>query len=252
MDVIITADKPIAPRQTEIGGAVYIEDVRGRFVPEAMYHAAAQVKMEPAIVELNGRPGMMDATGKWVPIALVKPANVLEDEIVRKCIAFALDASASLSRLLGHTKFDLGSYDALLEQEYGVTKRGEKGNATYYSYDGLYRVQVQVATLIDFGPELHIAKSLVDECINDWSADSRVELQALVTRAFNVDQEGTLNRSEIYRLLRYEMSDPRWKRAMDAIRDAMRPIGSKEYIRFGRRADIKAKWETISLDFARA
>lgn len=252
MDVVITADKPAPTRTIEIDGAVYIEDVRGRFVPEAMYRASAQVKMEPAIIELNGRPGMMDATGKWVPIALVKPANVLEDEIVRKCIAFALDASASLSRLLGHTKFDLGSYDALLEQEYGVTKRGEKGNATYYSYDGLYRVQVQVATLIDFGPELHIAKSLVDECINDWSADSRVELQALVSRAFNVDQEGTLNRSEIYRLLRYEMSDPRWKRAMDAIRDAMRPIGSKEYIRFGRRADVKAKWETITLDFARA
>ncbi len=94
------------------------------------------------------------------------------------------------------------------------------------------KVQVQVAELIDFGPELQIAKKLVDECLNEWSADSRPEIQALVSDAFDTDKEGKINRAKIFMLLRHSIEDERWMRAMDAIRDAMRVTGSKEYVRF--------------------
>src|SRR3546814_2012080 len=111
----------------------------------------------------------------------------------------------------GHTFEDVNGLQALIAQEYGVTVGGRKGNITLTSFDGCEKVQVQVADLIEFGPELQAAKALVDECLSEWSADSRVELRALVSRVFNVDKEGQINRAELFMLLRFEIADERWR-----------------------------------------
>lgn len=114
------------------------------------------------------------------------------------------------------------------------------------------KVQVQVSDLIAFGPELQIAKSLIDECLTEWSADSRPEIQSIVMRAFNTDKEGQVNRSDVFMLLKLEILDPRWQSAMEAIRNAIRVTGSKEYVRFYRRATLEAEWQAITIDLAKA
>lgn len=204
------------------------------------------------VVELNGKPCMIDAGGRFVPLALVKAQHKLEDEMVRKIIGFAEELNAQIGRFRGHTMTDLGEFDALLAQEYGSKRGGRKGNRTYQSYDGLMRVQVQVSDTIDFGPELQIAKGLIDECLNEWSVDAPAELSAVVTRAFNTDKEGQINRAEVFTLLRLAIEDPRWVRAQDAIRDAMRVVGSREYVRFYRRSRREDRFEPITIDMAKA
>jgi len=116
----------------------------------------------------------------------------------------------------------------------------------------LFRVQVQVADHIDFGPQLQIAKELVDECLNEWAADARPEIRAIVTRAFNTDKAGQINRSEIFMLLRLEIEDARWRRAMDAIRAAMRVVGSKTYVRCSYRESLGDSWKPVTIDLAKA
>ncbi len=203
-------------------------------------------------VEVGGQTYMRDARGALVPLELVRASDQLEDEVVRKIAGFALSLSAQVARFKAHTFEDLGDFDALLLQEYGLTKGGPKGNRTYYSYDGLMRVSVRVADLIDFGPGLQIAKGLVDECLNEWAAEARAEIRAVVTRAFNTDKEGQINRSEIFTLLRLEIEDARWQEAMRAIREAIRVIGSKIYVRIERRRSQDAPWEAVTIDLARA
>lgn len=207
--------------------------------------------LDDGIIDVNGMDFMPDAKGSLVPLALIKPQHKLEDEIVRKVISFASDLSARINRFKGHTQVDLGMFDAMLAQEYEVSKGGKKGNCTYQTFDGLQKVVVQVSTHFDFGPELHTAKTLIDECINEWSEDGRPELQAIVKGAFNTDKEGEINRSEIFKLLRLNIEDERWMRAMDAIRNAMHETGSKEYIRFYQRDDIKDEWKSIKIDLAK-
>lgn len=204
------------------------------------------------IVVVNGKEYMPDAKGALVPLSLIKPQDKLQDEVVRKIMGHAVDLNAQISRFLGHSNTDLGDFDALLAQEYGAKIGGVKGNRTYQTIDGLMKVQVQVADQIDFGPELQIAKKLVDECLNEWSAEARPEIQSIVTRAFNTDQEGKINRSEIFMLLRREFDDPRWQRAMDAIRDAMRVTGTKQYMRFYRRDTVTDGWRAVTIDLAKA
>ncbi|MDF1778763.1 MAG: DUF3164 family protein [Rhizobiaceae bacterium] len=204
------------------------------------------------IIQFNGKPYMADAKGHLVPLENVKPADKLEDEVVRKISLFAQDLSAQIARFRGHTMTDLGEFDALLDQEYGAKKGGRKGNRTYQTFDGLMKVQVQVADYVDFGPQLQVAKTLIDECLNEWAADSGPEIRAVVTRAFNTDKQGQINRSEIFMLLRLEISDERWQRAMDAIREAMRVTGSKEYVRFYERARVTDGWKSVTIDLAKA
>lgn len=203
-------------------------------------------------VEVSGKTYMPDAKGNLVPVELVAPATQLEDETVRKIIGYAIALSEQVARFKGHTFEDLGALEALLGQEYGVTKGGAKGNKTFMSHDGLFKVQVQVTDHIDFGPQLQIAKELIDECLNEWAADSRPEIRAIVTRAFNTDKAGQINKSEIFMLLRLEIEDKRWLEAMRAIRDAMRVVGSKTYIRCYQRDSHDGAWRAVTIDLAKA
>lgn len=203
-------------------------------------------------VLVNGKAYMADAKGKLVPVETVKPADMLEDETVRKIMGYARDLSAQIDRFREHTFDDLGSFEALLAQEYGAAKGGAKGNKTFMSFDGLMKVQVQVQDAIDFGPQLQIAKGLVDECLTEWSADSRPEIRAVVTRAFNTDKAGKINRAEIFMLLRLAIDDPRWTKAMEAIRDAMRVVGSKTYVRCYERRGVEDGWTSVTIDLAKA
>ena len=205
-----------------------------------------------ALVEIEGRAYMRDAKGALVPADLVRPQDQLQDEVVRKIAGHFLALSAEVARFKQHCFDDISAFEALLAQEYGTTVGGAKGNKTLMTFDGLFKVQVQVADRIDFGPELQIAKGLVDECLNEWAADARDEIRAIVTRAFNTDKAGQINRAEIFMLLRLDIADARWRRAMDAIRDAMRVVGSTTYVRCYRRESIDAAWQAVTVDLAKA
>lgn len=195
---------------------------------------------------------MADAKGGLVPVELVKPEHILQDEVVRKIMGFAIDISDQVARFKAHTFEDLGDLEALLRQTYGVEQRGAKGNRTFMSHDGLMKISVQVSDNIDFGPELQIAKELVDECLNEWSEGARPEIRAVVTRAFNTDKAGQINRAEIFMLLRLGIEDERWQRGMQAIRDAIRVVGSKTYVRCYRRETFDGDWRAVTIDLAKA
>lgn len=203
-------------------------------------------------VIIDGVEHLIDQSGAKVPASVVKPQHVLEDDLVRREMGFAVALSEQLSRFRVHVNDNLGAFEALLAEQYGATVGGKKGNKTLMSFDGLMKITVQVADNVVFGPELQVAKGLVDECLNDWTASAGAELKAVVTRAFNTDKEGQINRAALYSLLRLEIEDERWKQGMQAIRDAMRVVGSKSYVRFYRRATSDAPWEPVTIDLAKA
>lgn len=208
--------------------------------------------LTPAEVLINGEAYMRDSKGGLRPTDLVRPMDKLIDETVRKIVGYGLPLADQITRFKGHIFDDIGALEAVLAQEYQSRLGGAKGNMTLTSYDGCLQVKVQVADHIDFGPELQVAKALIDECLNEWAAQARAELRAIVTRAFNTDKQGQINRSEIFMLLRLEIADERWVQAMRAIRDAMRIVGSKTYVRLYHRNSPTGAWQPISIDMAKA
>lgn len=196
---------------------------------------------------------LQDSKGRLVPEHMVKDHEKLEDQTVRKIIAFAEDLSAQIGRFKGHTFEDVATFLDVLSERYGQKKRGldGKGNVSLTTYDGSMRVQVRVADQLTFGPGLQVAKAMVDDCLRKWSADARPELQALVTEAFRTDKTGQVSREAVFRLLRVEIDDPDWQAAMEALRDSIRILGSKAYLRMQRRRP-DGGWATITVDLASA
>lgn len=205
-----------------------------------------------AFTTIDGRDYMRDSRGALVPAGLVKPAHLLEDQTVRKIHAFATDISEQVSRFRGHTVDDVVAFIELLSESYGGKRGGAKGNITLTSYDGCLKVVVQAQDIITFGPELQVAKGLVDKCITAWAEGANDNIRALVEHAFDVDKEGKINRAALLQLRRLDIADADWRAAMAALSDAMRVIGSREYVRFYRRDDPKGKWEAITVDLASA
>lgn len=211
-------------------------------------------KAKAGITLVNGKEYMTNADGGLTPLALVKPEDFMEDQMVRKIIGFAKPLSAELSRFKKHTRADIAEFDRLLEAKYGLVKRGRAGagNQKYRTIDGLMTVETRINKLIEFGPQLQIAKGLIDECLNEWTEDGRAEVRGLVTRAFKVDKAGQISKDAVFELFKVESDDQRWISAMEAINAAVRVIGSKEYLHFSFREDHDADWIRISLNIADA
>lgn len=204
------------------------------------------------IIEVAGDKYMRDGRGNLKVISQLKPQRLLEDEMVRKVMRFARELSDQIRRFKGHTFEDLAAFQSLLEQQYGAKAGGAKGNVTFSTFDETMKVEVKIADQIAFGPELQAAKKLVDECLVEWGADSHEALRSLVTNVFSVEKEGQINRGELFSLLALDVADERWQRAMEAIRDSIRVIGTKAYLRFRIREDANDNWSTVTIDLAAA
>jgi hypothetical protein len=207
---------------------------------------------DPAI-DLNGERFMRDAKGRLTPVDLVRPADMLEDQMVRKMLVYADALNQQIARFKGHAFDDVATFLDLLAERYGFKpKDGGKGNMTFVTYDGCMKVQVAVADTLAFGPELHVARGLIDQCIAEWAEGSRAEIRVLVEHAFEPNTEGQVSREAVFSLRKIDIDDPRWKSAIQAINDSIRVQGSKTYLRFYRRAKPTDRWENVTIDLASA
>jgi hypothetical protein len=205
---------------------------------------------EPNTKVIEGHLYWRDAKGGWMPDELIKPIDRMQDELVREICAEAVKVATAIVDFKVNAFGQIDAFSDLVAENYKATIGGKKGNITLLTYDGLTAVQVQVSDLQTFGPELQAAKQLVVECVQDWSSDSRAELRRIVLDAFDADKEGKINRSKLYGLLKLDIADERWQRAMTAIRDSIRVTGTKRYIRIRKRLAPDASWRTVSLNIA--
>lgn len=191
-----------------------------------------------------------DPQGRLVPEELISPLDKARDELVLELARIATEYSARLAEFKERVFGDLQSFVDLSVETYNVKPRGLKGNMTLYSFDGNYKIMYASHERLAFDERLQAAKACVDECILDWSKDSRAEIRALIQDAFQTDQEGHLRPGRILQLRRLKIDDPRWQQAMRAIGESVQVVGSKAYVRFYRRRGKTDQYDPISLDIA--
>ncbi len=196
---------------------------------------------------------MEDAKGRLIPENLVKPEHKLEDQLCRKIMGFADELNAQISRFKGHSFDDVYAFMDLLFEKYGVKRGGKKGNLTFTTFDGTMKVTVQISDHLEFGNELQIAKQLVDDCISKWSEGTNDKIKALVDHAFRVDKEGKINREALFALRRLQIDDDNWQKAMEALTDSIRIVGSKQYMRFYKKNKNQDDvWQAVTINLAAA
>lgn len=201
--------------------------------------------------EVGGKIYMSDPKGALLPIDIIKPQHQLEDEMVRREFGWFLGLVEQVARFRGHLFSELGAFDEMIAEKYGASIGGPKGNRTYSTVDDCYRISIRVRDTLDFGSELQAAKALIDECLRGWSEDAAAPLQIFVNGAFNVDKEGKINKSEIFKLLRHDIKEPEWLAAMEALKDAIRVTGSRTSPEFRMRMGVGEDLVTVSFNLAR-
>ncbi len=194
---------------------------------------------------------MEDSQGRLVPDNLVPELDKLKTDLVGDLLAAAKSTRQELKEQKLRIMQDIHAFQELVSEKYGAQVGGQKGNISLTSYDGRQRVQVAIGESVAIDDEkLPVSKALIDECLKEWTSESGPELRALVHDAFRVDSEGRVSTRSILGLLRLEIGDERWQRAMQAIRDGLRVDSSKSYVRFHERSGPESKWRQISLEFS--
>ncbi|ODU53442.1 MAG: sulfate transporter [Lysobacteraceae bacterium SCN 69-48] len=194
----------------------------------------------------------VDARGRLIPEAQIKPIDLARDQLVRDIVNGASKLATELQAFKRGAFDDIEALVELSADQYGVKLGGKKGNVQLVSFDGRYKVLRAVADRITFDERLQAAKVLIDECLNDWTDKGPGELRVIVQDAFDVDKAGNINVGKILSLRRHKIDDERWKRAMDAIGDAIQVIGTTPYIRVYERIGDSDKYRLLSLDLAGA
>lgn len=192
----------------------------------------------------------LNAKGGLDPIETIKPIDQARDALVRELITAAQALSGDVSRYKDKALGDIASFVQLSAEEYDVKLGGTKGNVSLVTYDGKYKVVRAIAETLSFDERLQAAKTLIEECLTEWTKNARPELQAIVNRAFETDKAGNLNTNAVLALRRLDINDERWQRAMQAIGESLQVVGSKSYIRLYERIGDSDKYQLIKLDVA--
>lgn len=190
-----------------------------------------------------------NAVGALIPIESIKEIDLVRDEFVVTAAAAALALSKTIAAHKAGLADDMQAFIELSAEKYGADMGGSKGNVTLTSFDGRYKLLRAVSDRLDFDERLQAAKVLVDQCLREWTKDSRAEIRALIDQAFQVDKKGRVNTKRILGLRQLKIEHPTWQRAMEAIGDAVTVTGSCTYYRVYKR-DERGEYQQIPLDFS--
>jgi hypothetical protein len=189
-----------------------------------------------------------DAQGRLVPERLIRPHERQRDALVRELISRCEATAASLAATKAALLADVAAHCALVAERYGVATAGDAGNVSLVSYDGRLKVERASADRITIGEEIQPAQALIGQILDE--IDHPIARQ-IAERAFRRDRKtGELSAARLVDLVSLDIDDDRWRRAVLAIREAMRATGTTVYFRAYRRERSDAPWEQIPLDFS--
>lgn len=192
---------------------------------------------------------LKDRKGRLVPESIVDAYDLEMDAFVKEQCQGARELHDLMKRFKKTTFGNCHAWLDLVAEKYDRQPGGQKGNVTFGTFDGSEQIRIQMADQLRFGPELQVAKDIIDECLQEWSAGANQNLVAIIQDAFEVDRDGKLNTGRILSLRKHKIDDERWTRAMQAIADSIIVSGTKAYVRFLVK-DEEGRMVSIPLDLA--
>lgn len=193
---------------------------------------------------------VLNAAGHLVPEHQVREHDKLRDGVASDLARMALNINQLLVEFKAKALADINDLIVISNERYGVTIGGKKGNASITTYNGQFKVERQMAERLTFTEEILAAKELIDQCIRKWSEGANNHLRVLVDRAFRANKQGQIKTGDVLSLLRIEIDDADWKRAMEALKDSIQVNGTAVYIRVYQREGDTDRYHPINLNIA--
>jgi len=190
-----------------------------------------------------------DAKGNLVHISNVKQVDLDRDALVRGIVAQAEPLCGQIATFREAVLDMVDNFVAESMSRYKAKFGGIKGNVNLMTFDGDYKVVVSVQENIAFDERLQVAKELIDKCLKKWAEGARPEILTLISSAFQVDKAGLISTSRVLGLRKLDITDPDWKRAMEAISESLNVVNSKRYIRIYKQLE-NGGYKLVPLDLA--
>lgn len=193
---------------------------------------------------------MVNALGHLVPEDQVREQDRIRDQIARDLATEAVELNRRLADFKRRALTDIAELVQIAAERYDAKLGGRKGNVAIATYDGEYKITRSYAERLSFTEELEAAKELVNACITRWSEGADANIRALVDRAFRQTAQGQIKTAAILDLLRLEIDDDDWQRAMEALRDSIQSTGTAVYVRVYKRTGDGDQYKAVPLDLA--
>lgn len=192
----------------------------------------------------------VNADGYFVPETSIREQDLLRDQIVMALVPEALSLSRDMAAYKAKALADISDLIEIAADKYGAKLGGKKGNVSLVSFDGRYKIQRTYREVVAFTEEIEAAKALIDSCLIRWSEDANANIRAVVSQAFRKNRNGEISTGKVLDLMRLEIDDEEWNRAMNALKDALKSNGTAVYIRVYERIGTTDQYKPISLDIA--
>lgn len=176
-------------------------------------------------IDVNGRSYYQDSTGKLVPEDLMKPQDIVRDDLVTDLVTRYLACLEQVKLVKLEMENAIDEYRDTVMLQHGVEPRTRKEGSramTLTSFDGRYRIVIAANTLIEFDEDIAAAKRLLDDYLDDelQSSNASSGLKALVESAFRMKQ-GQMDVRAILSLTRLDIKDEKFQKAVAIIRESM-------------------------------
>jgi len=192
----------------------------------------------------------INADGHFVPEANIRDQDLLRDEVVMGLVPKAIALSAEISSFKTAALKDISDLIEIAADRYNAKLGGKKGNVSLVSFDGQYKLQRTFREVVAFTEEIEAAKALIDSCLIRWSEGANDNIRTVVSQAFRKNKSGEISTGKVLDLMRMEIDDEEWNRAMLALKDALKSNGTAVYIRLYKRVGTTDQYQPISLDIA--
>ena len=191
----------------------------------------------------------LDAGGNLIKVDNIKTDKLRADELVYQFIPEAVRINQELISLKTKLSSAIPAFIKELVEEHGVKKMAKiKGNVELTSFDGHFKLKRSIQDKIQVNANIEAARQLFDQYQDAVTNGVDDAIKKLIARAFG----GSGNQISTSRLIDIKNTDidhPLWKKAVEALEQALEVHDSTAYYLFYYRAE-NGDYRPISLQFS--
>lgn len=189
------------------------------------------------------------ANGTLVHESAVREADALRSALVEGLVRRATGEAAVVQRFFAEAHAELLAFCELSAERFG-TRWGETESFSMQSLCGRFKVVCDCDATIALNESVAVARTLLDECVTEWTTGGKPQAAALVRDTFRPTKCGGISLARLLSLLRHREApefreDGRFQRVCEAIEAALQPTGKRRYLRFYARRTPADKWELV-------
>jgi len=193
----------------------------------------------------------LDAKDREIHISLIKPIDRQRDAMVERIVKVALKMEAQLASLSTLLWDQVGKYLAARAKKAGADDVNWNGNIMLTNFDRTKQVTIEQSNLLDFDEQLTMACNLIQEYLEQEAENAPPALQLIIDEIFDVSKRGKINKQMILKLRQWNISHPKWEKAMAIINDSITVVESRRYCYIRVRQTAAGAWRNVSLNFSR-